>query len=92
MRRFMVTNNMKVILTANPNPPYNLRRIHPAYGSSSLPAMTEDELIAYVIESNQRRGVIPDGATYWIVDETDLPGGSISEENDYFFDAWEWED
>lgn len=25
-----------------------------------------------------------------VVDEVDLPGGSISEDNDYFFDAWEW--
>ena len=85
---------MKVILTPNPNSPYNLRRIHPAYGSSSLPAMTEDELIAYVVESSKRKGLIPDGADYWIVDEADLPCGSVSDENDidFFFDAWEWSD
>jgi len=37
---------------------------------------------------------LPPIGKHWIVDETDLPGGSVSEANDsdYFFDAWEWSD
>ena len=92
MRRSMGTNKMQVILTPNLNPPYNLRRIHLAYGSKTLPTMTEQELTAYAIESCQKRGVIPADAPYWVVDVVDLPGGVLSEENDYFFDAWEWAD
>ena len=83
---------MKVILTPNPDPPYNLRRIHPPYGSATLPTMTERQLLDYVITSHQTRGIIPADGPYWVQDETDLPGGSISEENDYFFDAWKWDD
>jgi len=83
---------MKVILTPNPEPPYNLRRIHPPYGSATLPTMTEKQLLDYVITSHQTRGIIPANGPYWVQDETDLPGGSISEENDYFFDAWTWDD
>ncbi len=28
---------------------------------------------------------------HWVVDESDLPGGIVNEENDYFFDCWEWD-
>jgi len=35
---------------------------------------------------------LPPIGVHYIVDERDLPGGSISDENDYFFDAWEWVD
>ena len=33
---------------------------------------------------------LPPIGVHHIVDEIDLPGGSISEDNDYFFNAWEW--
>ena len=33
-----------------------------------------------------------DGKTYWIVDASDLPGGKVTNDNDYFFEAWEWVD
>lgn len=33
---------------------------------------------------------LPAVGAHWIVDEVDMPGGSVSPENDYFFDAWEW--
>jgi len=29
---------------------------------------------------------------HYIVEESALPGGSISEDNDYFFSCWEWDD
>jgi hypothetical protein len=35
--------------------------------------------------------VLPPVGQHWIVDESELPGGSISAENDYFFDCWEWD-
>ena len=82
---------MKCILTPNPNPPYNLRRIIPAYGSQTIGHLSEDELIQHVIDRNKEVGVIPDGADYWVVDVTDLPGGELSEDNEYFFEAWEWD-
>lgn len=36
----------------------------------------------------------PVGLAYWIVDDSELPGGVTTSENDFnnFFDAWEWED
>ncbi len=33
---------------------------------------------------------LPPIGVHHIVDEVDLPGGSVSDDNDYFFDAWEW--
>jgi hypothetical protein len=83
---------MKCILTPNPNPPNNLRRIMPAYGSRTIGHLSEDELIQHVIDRNKEVGVIPVDASYWVVDVTDLPGGSLGGDNDYFFEAWEWDD
>ena len=37
------------------------------------------------------RDPLPDPGPHYIVEDTDLPGGSISVENDYFFDGWEWD-
>ena len=76
---------MKVILTPNLESPFNLIRIAPnqdllsKYGS-------EEAMIDYVVARNKEVGVIPEGASYWIVDEADLPS------DEYFFDACEWED
>ena len=64
----------------------------PAYGSRTIGHLSEDELIQHVIDRNKEVGVIPADASYWVVDVTDLPGGSLSGENDYFFEAWEWDD
>ena len=84
---------MKFILTPNTNPPYNLMRIAPNRDLLSQYG-TEEALLEYVIARNKEAGVIAADASCWIVDETELPGGSVSEENDnnYFFDAWEWSD
>ena len=76
---------MKCILTPNPNSPYNLRQISPAYGSINYENLSEDEIIQHVIDRNKEVGVIPVDAEYWIMDISELP-------DDYFFDAWEWED
>ncbi len=78
---------MKCILYPNPYPdqPDNLSRWTPAPES-------EAKGWDWCVEHLRRAGLIHDD--YWIVDETDLPGGAISVENDhnYFFDAWEWKD
>jgi len=83
---------MKCILTPNPNAPYNLKRIMPAYESLTLGHLSEDELVEFVIARSKATGSIAADASYWIVEHSDLPGGSLSEDNDYFFDAWEWDD
>jgi hypothetical protein len=78
---------MKCILYPNPYPdqPDNLSRWTPVPES-------EAKGWDWCVEHLRRAGLIHDD--YWIVDETDLPGGAISVENDhnYFFDAWEWKD
>ena len=33
---------------------------------------------------------LPPVGPHWIVDEVDLPGGGISDDNEYFFNAWVW--
>ena len=112
---------MKFILTPNLKPPYNLRRICPAWKDKKFVGLTETEIIDRVVSRGKYIGQIPCETTeerdsvaalrveqspdvvfadlppvgnHWIVDEADLPGGSVSEANDhdYFFDAWEWED
>jgi hypothetical protein len=83
---------MKYILSPNPNPPNNLRRICPPYGSVSPVFDTEDAMIAHTVARWQETGYII-GDNYHIVDEADLPGGAVTEDNDEaeFFDAWEWD-
>ena len=112
---------MKFILTPNLMPPYNLKRICPAWKDTSFVGLTEAEIIDRVVSRGKYIGQIPCETTeerdavaalraeqspavplldlppvgnHWIVDEADLPGGSVSEANDrdYFFDAWEWSD
>tara|TARA_R110002110_G_scaffold31559_4_gene110967 strand:+ start:3832 stop:4227 length:396 start_codon:yes stop_codon:yes gene_type:complete len=43
-----------------------------------------------MVSKHKACGVIPVDGPYWIVDEADLLDGSGSEDNEYFFDAWEW--
>jgi hypothetical protein len=108
---------MKVILTPNLNPPFNLRRMHP--NPDLFVSMEPEAVVAHVVARNKETGQIPCETDqeraaclalyverhpalpvielppigpHYIVDESDLPGGSISEDNDYFFDAWEWID
>jgi hypothetical protein len=83
---------MKVILVTNNNPPYNLRRIHPAWNDILNQGLSCEELLEQVILKNKISGYISSSDQYWIVDDTELPGGEINEENDIFFDAWEWKD
>ena len=37
------------------------------------------------------RDPLPDPGPHYIVEETDLPGGGIRDDNEYFFDGWEWD-
>jgi hypothetical protein len=80
---------MKYILTPNPNPPYNLRRNSLPFGSRNLQFPTEAAMIEHVVARLKETGRIQDGV-YWVVEESELPGGEVSKANDYFFDAWEW--
>jgi len=75
---------MKLILTPNTNPPYNLMRITPNQSLLSR-YETEEALIEYVISRNKETGVIASDASCWVVESSDLP-------EEYFFDAWEWRD
>ena len=114
----------KYILSPNPTPPNNLRRIHP--NPRRLVELGETDGIAFVLARNQAvghvpfataedkaahiaeldardvdleaagepipvRATLPDPGPHYIVEDSDLPGGSVSVENDYFFDAWEWD-
>ena len=115
---------VKYILTPNPNPPNNLRRIQP--NPRIVADMGESDGIAFVLARNQTTGHVPfanaedkaahiaeldardvvleatgepipardplpDPGPHYIVEESDLPGGGISDDNDYFFDGWEWD-
>jgi len=76
---------MKVIMTPNPNSPYNLRKISPAYGGQEFVGWTEDEVLQRALARRLASGSIPPGDDgYHIVEEEDLPTDY------YFFDAWEW--
>ena len=114
----------KYILTPNPNPPHNLRRIQPnprrvaeigeadgiafslarTRAVGRVPFATAEDRAAHIAELDARdveleaagepipaRDPLPDPGPHYIVEDTDLPGGSISVENDYFFDGWEWD-
>jgi hypothetical protein len=69
-----------------------------------VPFATAEDKAAHIAELDARdvdlraagepipgRDPLPDPGPHYIVEETDLPGGSVSVENDYFFDAWEWD-
>lgn len=83
---------MQCILTPNKKAPYNLRLIVPAYGSATIPDMSQDEWIARTISRNIDVGVLSVDSEYWVVEEEDLPGGSLEDADSYFFDCWEWHD
>jgi len=73
---------MRIILTRNTEPPYNLMRIAP--NQKLIPEYPdEDALLDYVVARNKEVGVIGPEAPYWIIDSADQP-------DEYFFDAWEW--
>ena len=84
----------KYLLHLNPNPPYNMRRTSMPYHRMDASYGTEQDMIDAIIARLYSSGTVAEGVDIHIVDEADLPGGSVSEENDvdYFFDAWEWED
>ena len=64
-----------------------------------IPCESEAERLDHISRYN---ALHPDGPSlafppvgpHYIVDDTELPGGSVSTQNDedYFFDAWEWSD
>ena len=74
---------MKMFLTPNPNPPYNLMTRFPSYINTA--EMTEDEVVERAINRAKEVGDISDDAIVYIVDESELP-------DVYFIDAWSWED
>jgi len=48
---------MKQILIPNPNPPYNLRQVHP--NPDLLEFATEQQVVDFVVRRNKEVGVIP---------------------------------
>ena len=79
---------MRYIIANIDGPPATLTRIAPAYGGRQFVGLSDDEIIQRVINRNIEVGVIPNRDAHWVIDETDLPGGAVSAENDYFFRAW----
>ena len=75
---------MKCILTPNPEPPFNLIQIFPAYEQPHFKGMTEDEVIAAVIDRHRETGTLAPDAVIHVVEEEDTPNHS--------FDDWYWED
>ena len=75
---------MKCILTPNPEPPFNLIQIFPAYGQHHFEGMTEDEVITAVIARHRETGSMAADAVVHIVEEEDTPRGD--------FDSWYWDD
>ena len=81
----------KYLLHLNPEPPNNMRRTSMPYHRMDGFG-TEQDMIDHVIARLRSSGTVGADVTIHVVDEADLPGGSVSVENDYFFDAWEWSD
>jgi hypothetical protein len=75
---------MKMFLTPNPNPPYNLMTRYPAYSDQGRdPNVTDAEFLQFAITRSRESGDITGEAPVYIVEDSDLPGL-------YFFEAWEW--
>jgi hypothetical protein len=81
---------MEYIIHPNPEPPHNLCRTFPNFRDPSLEHLTEKEALEFIIGKLKTAGVIT--GEYWIIDEVDLPGGSVNDENDKLFGAWEMKD
>ena len=81
----------KYLLHLNPELPNNMRRTSMPYHRMDRFG-TEQDMIDSVIARLRSSGTVGADVTIHVVDEADLPGGSVSLENDYFFDAWEWSD
>jgi len=52
---------------------------------------TRDAALIAAGEPVPERATFPAAGPHYIVEESALPGGSVSEDNDYFFPCWEWE-
>ncbi len=70
-----------------------------------VPYETDEARTAHIAELDARdaaliaagepvpeRAIFPAAGPHYIVEESALPGGSVSEDNDYFFPCWEWSD
>ena len=77
---------MKIIVTPNVDPPYNLITTYPAYNDGARPPdLTDDEVLQRVLDKLKVIGAILEDAPVYIIDDSELP-------DDYFFNAFEWED
>ena len=74
---------MKMFLTPNPDPPYNLMTRFPSYRNTE--GMTEDEVIQRAINRCKEVGDIAEDAVIYIIDDSEMPDHD-------FFEAWEWEE
>ena len=82
----------RFLIAPNQASPGRVLRIFPAYQDITFRGMTEQQIIDRVIEKHLEIGTINAQDGYHVIDEIDLPGGAVNEENDKLFDAWELND
>ena len=78
----------RFLIAPNRAGPGGVVRIYPAYLDIVFRGLTEDEIIERVIAKHLSIGTINAQDGYHVIDEEDLPGGEVNEENDKLFDAW----
>ena len=59
-------------------------RIYPAYLDIGFRGMSEEQIIERVIAKHLLLGTITEADGYHVIDEDDLPGGQVNEENDNY--------
>jgi len=76
-----------LILTPNPDPPYNMRQICPSYKVAGIGGITHRDIANRVIARKRANGTIASGDDAHIVDSSDLPPRWNE-----FFNAGSWAD
>ena len=79
----------RFLIAPNHIGPSGVVRIYPAYLDIMFRGLTENEIIERVIAKHLSIGTINAQDGYHVIDEDDLPGGQVNDENDKLFDAWE---
>jgi len=78
----------RFLIAPNHDGPGGVLRIYPAYLDIVFRGLTEDQVIERVIAKHLSIGTINARDGYHVIDEDDLPGGEVNDENDRLFDAW----
>jgi len=79
----------RFLIAPNHDGPGGVLRIYPAYLDIVFRGLTEDQVIERVIAKHLSIGTINPQDGYHVIDEDDLPGGEVNDENDRLFEAWE---